>query len=431
MIAPQIPEDEPVRLQALAALEILDTPPEERYDRLVRLARRTVGVSIAYISFVDENRQWLKSETGMPTCETARDVSFCGHAILEQKPLVIADARLDPRFADNPLVVGEPHIRFYAGVPLRSPDGQPVGTLCVADPRPRELAPEKLELLVEFGALVERELTLVDAIEAQQKLARSHEALARSRTVIAEQLQRASTYVRSLLPKPMTGPVTTRWRFLPSAALGGDAFDTFLLPDGRMVIHLLDVAGHGIGSALLSVSVLNLIRARAVPGADLSQPASVLAGLNRAFPMCDHDNKFFTVWYGVYDPRDRVLEYASGGHPPVLLRRPTEDGFEVERLEAPGMVVGALPDPRWRSRTVEVTEPVDLFLFSDGAYEIFPPGDEDGSGMLGLEALERIVAETGGAGDSDLDRILDRLREHRGSGVFDDDLSLLQIRIGD
>lgn len=140
MTRPPIPADESARLAALRDLLILDTPPEERFDRIVQFAAREFDVPTALLSLVDENRQWFKSRVGMDACETSRDVSFCGHALGLEDLLLIEDASADPRFADNPLVTGANGIRFYAGAPLRlGPGVSAVGTLCLIDTRPRTL----------------------------------------------------------------------------------------------------------------------------------------------------------------------------------------------------------------------------------------------------------------------------------------------------
>ena len=136
LIAP-LPANESQRLDALRRLLILDTPPEERFDRLVAFAAQEFQVPTALISLVDANRQWFKACVGLDARETARDVSFCSHALDMPDVLVVPDAALDPRFADNPLVTGPPHIRFYAGAQLRLPDGLVVGTLCLIAPTPR------------------------------------------------------------------------------------------------------------------------------------------------------------------------------------------------------------------------------------------------------------------------------------------------------
>lgn len=142
-----MPADEADRLNALRDLLLLDTSPEERYDRLARFAAEQLDVPIALLTLVDGQRQWFKSRIGLEVSETARDISFCGHAIMESEIFVVEDASRDPRFLDNPLVTGEPHIRFYAGAPLSAPSGHRIGTLCVIDTEPRTLRPVDLSIL--------------------------------------------------------------------------------------------------------------------------------------------------------------------------------------------------------------------------------------------------------------------------------------------
>lgn len=158
MQAAPIPADDAERLQALRELLILDTPPEERFDKIARFVAEEFEVPIALVSLVDENRQWFKARVGLDVCETARDISFCGHALTLDAPLVIEDALLDPRFADNPLVTGEPFIRFYAGAPLRLAPGAAIGTLCLIDRRPRRLDRIGLTILGSLRDLVVEEL---------------------------------------------------------------------------------------------------------------------------------------------------------------------------------------------------------------------------------------------------------------------------------
>jgi diguanylate cyclase (GGDEF)-like protein len=160
MIKPPIPADEFRRLESLRNLKLLDTPSEERFDRVTRLAQRVFGVPIALVSLVDADRQWFKSRQGLDATETPRDISFCGHAIVGDRILVVNDATDDERFCDNPLVCGNPNIRFYAGYPLNAPDGAKIGTLCVIDSKPRDMSQEDLRLLRELGRMVEEELLL-------------------------------------------------------------------------------------------------------------------------------------------------------------------------------------------------------------------------------------------------------------------------------
>lgn len=161
MNPPEIPKDELGRLKTLYSLSVLDTPAEERFDRLTRMAKRMFNVPIALVSLVDENRQWFKSAQGLDAKETPRDVSFCGHSILGDEIFAIPNAKEDERFADNPLVLNDPNIRFYAGCPLSAPNGDKLGTLCIIDSKPRELNKEDYEALQDLAATVERELAAV------------------------------------------------------------------------------------------------------------------------------------------------------------------------------------------------------------------------------------------------------------------------------
>jgi len=158
MLRPAIPPDEAQRLQVLRDLLVLDTEPEEQFDAITAFCATAFRVPIALVSLIDSDRQWFKSRTGLDACETGRDISFCGHAILQDEPLIVPDALADPRFSDNPLVTGDPKIRFYAGMPLRLNSGYRIGTLCLIDRKPRRLEPEELGLLRDLARLVVREL---------------------------------------------------------------------------------------------------------------------------------------------------------------------------------------------------------------------------------------------------------------------------------
>lgn len=161
MIAPDRPADERRRLATLRALGLLDSPAEERFDRITRLAQRLFDVPTVLVSLIDEDRQWFKSSQGTEVAETSREVSFCGHAILGTGVMQVADARLDPRFTDNPLVAGDPRIRFYAGCPIAAPDGSKIGTLCLIDSEPRVLSGGDEQALADLAELVEREIAAI------------------------------------------------------------------------------------------------------------------------------------------------------------------------------------------------------------------------------------------------------------------------------
>ena len=153
------PENEAHRIEALKALQLLDTKIEERFERITRIAAAAFDVPIALVTLVDQDRQWFKSRFGLSPTETPRDQAFCAHTILDTEVMIVRDTLLDPRFADNPLVIGQPRIRFYAGYPLTLPNGTSPGTLCLVDTRPRDLDEVKINLLRDLGKMVEREMT--------------------------------------------------------------------------------------------------------------------------------------------------------------------------------------------------------------------------------------------------------------------------------
>jgi len=160
MKEPPIPENESARQAALDRLEILDTEAEDRFDRVVRLAASLFDVPIALLSLIDRQRQWFKARVGLDVSETPRAASFCAYAIQNEEPLVVRDSLEDERFADNPLVLAEPHIRFYAGHPIKAPDGSSVGTLCLIDRQPRDFSARDAERLRDLAAILEAELQL-------------------------------------------------------------------------------------------------------------------------------------------------------------------------------------------------------------------------------------------------------------------------------
>ena len=161
MKRPEIPVDEQMRLQTLRGLNVLDTAPEERFDRLTRMAKRLFGVPIALVSLVDEHRQWFKSCVGLNATEASREFSFCGHAILGDDVFIVPNALQDERFADNPNVLSDPHIRFYAGCPLKAENGHKLGTLCIIDRQPRDFSSEDMEALKDLAAMAGRELAAI------------------------------------------------------------------------------------------------------------------------------------------------------------------------------------------------------------------------------------------------------------------------------
>lgn len=181
MLVPPIPVDELQRLAALHSLHILDTPREERFDRITRLATRVFQVPVALITLIDEQRQWFKSCQGLDISETSRQYSFCAHTILYDDILVVPDVHFDSRFADNPFVVGEPFVRFYAGYPIHDIEGNKLGSLCIIDWIPRQLSTEQQQVLEDMSLWVEHE---INATRINQAFIAQHESEAQLQAIM-------------------------------------------------------------------------------------------------------------------------------------------------------------------------------------------------------------------------------------------------------
>jgi serine phosphatase RsbU (regulator of sigma subunit) len=421
MITAPVPVDESDRLADVRALELLDTAPEDRFDRIVRLAARVYNVPIAYIALIDADRQWFKAKCGLQFDSTGRDVSFCAHTIVHDGPLIIADALDDERFHDNPLVVNPPNVRFYAGHPLRGPSGHNVGTLCLAAPTPRTLSAAEEATLGEFAALAEHELNLVDLIHAQRELIETKDVLLRTQEHLAAELAEAAAYIRSLLPPKLQGPIRTDWAFLASSQLGGDMFGYHWLDDRHLAIYLHDVCGHGVGASLLAIAVYNVLRRQSLADVRFHNPAEVLSGLNRAFPMEQQNNKFFTIWYGVFDAASRTLHYSSAGHPPALMFN--GDPRAAIKLGGPSLMIGASDEAKFETRSEKIPLGSRLYVYSDGVSEI----DKLDGGMLNVSGLIDLLAQAADEQGSRVERVLREARVLQGSPDFRDDFSLVEV----
>lgn len=236
-------------------------------------------------------------------------------------------------------------------------------------------------------------------------------------------LEKARNYVLSLLPPALsTGAVQTEWFIVPSAKVGGDAFGFGEIDDDRFMIFLFDVSGHGIGAAMLSVSIINLLRQRALPGTDFGKPSEVLTRLNEMFQMENHNGMFFTIWYGVYNTKDRSLVYGSAGHHPAYLVTPGRDA--AIPLTTTGPLMGAMEEFAFEEARTEIPKGASLHVFSDGVFEI-----EDRTGtQLGLSDLLPLLNQAAVEGRSEPQRIYQSVRERSRPGPLDDDFSYLVVK---
>ncbi|HYZ61006.1 MAG TPA: SpoIIE family protein phosphatase [Acetobacteraceae bacterium] len=241
----------------------------------------------------------------------------------------------------------------------------------------------------------------------------SAEELAEAEAAEREQA-RAVSYIQALLPAPMRdGPVRAEWHFVPSAQLGGDAFGYRWLDERRLALFLLDVSGHGVGSALLAASAANMLRAPSL-GADPGDPVAVLRGINAAFQMDDHNGLFFSLWYGVYDRSAHGLRYASAGHHPAYLLQ----GEGMLPLVTRAPAIGMAPSARFAAADAEVRAGSRLYLFSDGAFEVTLADGAPGT-------IEHVLALLRDRPDPGA--LFDTIRESTGRRPFEDDVSLLSF----
>ncbi|MEH2412600.1 PP2C family protein-serine/threonine phosphatase [Nostoc sp.] len=266
-----------------------------------------------------------------------------------------------------------------------------------------------------------------DLQSQKQALETLNRDLQTQKQILEAELAEASDYVRSLLPSPLVGAVTTESLFIPSAQLGGDCFDHHWIDEDHLVIYLLDVSGHGVGSALLSVSVLNVLRSQSLPNTNFCQPSEVLKALNHAFQMRKHGDKYFTIWYGVYHRLKHQLIYANAGHPPALLLSNTSTtSIQVKQLSSLDLPIGFLPNVQFEDAVFDVEENSTLYIFSDGAYEI---KQSDGK-IWGIDAFIDLLTEYSQKDTYKLNQLLAKILALNAQDNLDDDLSLVKVNFG-
>lgn len=260
-------------------------------------------------------------------------------------------------------------------------------------------------------------------VRAGLRLHQLSKDLENQKHLLEAELAEAAEYVSTILPEPLQHPsLSIDACFIPSRQLGGDSFDYFWLDDRHLVFYLLDVSGHGLRASLPSLSVINLLRSRGLYNVDYCQPNTVLHGLNQTFQMNDRNDKYFTIWYGVYDCKKRCLTYSSAGHPPAILIEPKTHNVE-QRLKTPGVPVGMFPNIKYVNASCKIAANSSLYVFSDGLYEIEPQNNTH----WGLDRLINLLKKYQQTPKRDLQRLLQYIRTWHPNFQFEDDLSILQI----
>ncbi|MBN2296302.1 MAG: SpoIIE family protein phosphatase [Pirellulales bacterium] len=277
--------------------------------------------------------------------------------------------------------------------------------------------PDKIELVARIRYHSRGYINLLQRNEA-------YTAIEQSRQRLAEQMEAAAKYVSTLLPQPTSEPVTIDWRYIPCTDLGGDTFGYHWIDDDNFALYLIDVSGHGLDSALLSVTIMNVLRSRSLPQTDFRDPGQVLLALNNGFPMEEYGGKFFTIWYGVFDLSSSTLSWCGGGHPPALLFENGPSATAPIELDSDGPMIGGMPWDEFETQQHAISSGDRLFIYSDGVHEIHLPGGIDWP-------FEQFVDYLAGHSDpqkSPLDGLLQHVRQLNGSDLLDDDFSIIEVR---
>jgi sigma-B regulation protein RsbU (phosphoserine phosphatase) len=415
-----LPVDEALRLEAVRRYEILDTPADGTFDRITRLAARIFDVPIAIVSIVDADRIWFKSHHGLPDVhETGRDPGLCASAILQNEPWVVTDAGRDPRTLANPLVASGLGLRFYVGIPLTTPDGFNLGTLCVIDQQPRTVTTDEVDSLQDLAALV------VDELELRLRSRRVVDAEARLRKE-AEQL--ADTLQASLLPpKPPTVPgMDIAARFHAGEVglqIGGDFYDVFRLGTNDWGIVLGDACGRGAAPASLAATARWCMRAAA--GHDLT-PSAVLRSVNATLlEETGADDQFCTALFArlELDTCGAWVTVANAGHPLPVMVRASE---ELARRGTSTLPLGLFPDLEATDERIGLGPGDFLVMYTDGITEARSP---DGA-FFGEDGLTSVLQSCAGAASAaDVADALMGAAAAWSSGAFSDDSAVLVVRV--
>jgi sigma-B regulation protein RsbU (phosphoserine phosphatase) len=268
----------------------------------------------------------------------------------------------------------------------------------------------------------EREAQLNGALQAAQKeLQATNEALVIVHNRLQGELDDAAAFVRSLLPAPMVEPFSATWCLIPSTELAGDAFGYHWIDPDHFAIYLLDVCGHGVGPSLFAVGVLHILQSGSLRGVDFRNPEQVLLALNEAYRMENNGGLYFSIWYGVYQPKTRRIDFSGGGHPPAILYDPQTK--QVQLLESQSPAIALMSDLDFPGGSLTVPADARLYVFSDGAYEIERP---DGT-YLSLDDFVARIAADEAAGHADLNRLYRQITAQGNTDTLDDDFSVMRF----
>lgn len=411
-------------VQAVQELSLARTLPE--VQRIVRTAARELtGCDGASFVLRDDDKCYYADEDAIaPLWKGSRfpmDVCVSGWAMLNRDSVAIPDIYRDDRVPHE--AYRPTFVKSLVMVPIRKLD--PIGAIgnywaCARQPSEQEVS--LLQALADATSIAMENVQVYSELEQRVldrtvALEQANEEIRQKSDHLTAGLDIASAYVSSILPGELEGPVRVSSRYLPSQQLGGDSFDYRWIDDDHLIAYLIDVSGHGIGPALLSVSVHNLLRSGSLPLRTLLAPDQVLAELNELFQMEKHDGNYLTMWFGVYEVSSRTLRYASAGAPPAIAVGPDASGVE---LSTGGKPLGMFHDSLYTSRSYTAPPGCRILLYSDGAYE---EARIDGR-PLSLTDFKDLFTRLH---ESSLDDLVETLRSLTPSGAFTDDCSLVRL----
>ncbi|MCK9211122.1 MAG: response regulator [Ignavibacteriaceae bacterium] len=271
--------------------------------------------------------------------------------------------------------------------------------------------------------LLARVKTQIEIKKAQKAIINLNRELEAVNKKLEQELLHAAEYVKSLLPDNISSEqITTDWQYIPSSYLGGDSFGFHWLDENNLAVYLLDVSGHGVNSALLSVSILNLIKTHSLVDADFNDPKSVLAALNSKFSIEENVLNFFTIWYGVINTTKKEIIYSSAGHPPAILLKELD---QPVLLKGEGIWIGAVKDFLYKNHSFQITGENKLYVFSDGLFEI-TDGKEN---SFSYNDLLNIITSSAFNGGNPLNKILSSLSSANDNKKFEDDLAIMELKL--
>ncbi|MGB7445064.1 MAG: SpoIIE family protein phosphatase [Coleofasciculaceae cyanobacterium] len=340
-------------------------------------------------------------------------VGLPGHVWATSQPTWITDLAKEAGFC-RAKMAAKVGLHTVFGFPILAGD-EKLGVITFFS---REIQPPDADLLTMMAAIGGQIGQFIKRKQVEEELQRQN-------LMLQSELNQAADYVRSLLPPPLTEPIAIEQQFTPSLQLGGDIFDYYWLDSNHLVLYLLDVAGHGVRPALLSVSVLNLLRTQSLYNTDFYQPWTVLAELNRLFQIKENGDEYFTIWYGVYNRLKQQLIYSCAGHPPALLLSQTTKPTSARRLSTRSLPIGMLPEAKYKDNTCQIIPGSTLYIFSDGVYEIRQLNSE----VWGLNTFIDFLTDHHQNSNGDLEQVLHHIQNLNRNQALDDDFSLLKINL--